>query len=102
VGAEPPEDGRSKGGGERTILFIAACSKDFVQGASREAAARQYPVDRRDADRQGSMRRRHWPLDPPDALTKLRKKDVLCGGHARSICSPILFYFCSNPHFCQW
>src|SRR5215472_7886738 len=33
------------------------------------------------------MHRRCRPLDPPDALTKLRKKDALRGGHARSICS---------------
>jgi len=57
AGVEPPEDGRGKGGGERAIFFIAACSKDFVQGASREAAARQYPVDRRDAERQDPTRR---------------------------------------------
>ena len=46
---EPAEDGRGKGGSERAIFLIAACSEDFVQGASREAAARQYPVDRRNA-----------------------------------------------------
>ena len=43
---QPPKEGCGKGGGERAILFIAPCSKDFVQGASHEAAAWQCPVDR--------------------------------------------------------
>ena len=58
-----------KSGGERAILLVAAYPQDLVQGAPREPAARQYPVDRRDTKGQHSMRHRWRPLDPPDALT---------------------------------
>ena len=68
-GPEASENVSCKGGGERAILLVAAYSQDFVQGAPREPAARQCPVDRRDAKRQNSMRHRRRPLDPPDALT---------------------------------
>jgi len=76
VGAdtEAPEYVGGKGGGERAIFFVAAGSQDLVHGAPCESAARQSPVDRRNTERQNPMRRRRRPLDPPDALTKLRKK----------------------------
>jgi hypothetical protein len=58
-----------KGSGERAVLLVAACPQDLVQGAPREPAARQCPVDRRDTKGQHSMRHRRRPLDPPDTLT---------------------------------
>ncbi len=67
--AEASEDVSGKGGGERAILLVAAYPQDLVQGAPREPAARQCPVDRRDTKGQHSMRHRRRPLDPPDALT---------------------------------
>jgi hypothetical protein len=63
-----------KSGGERAILFVAAYPLDLMQGAPREPAARQCPVDRRDTKGQHSMRHRRRPLDPPDSLTELGKK----------------------------
>jgi hypothetical protein len=48
-----------------------------VQGAARETAARQCPIDRRDTEGQDPMRRRHRPLDLPDALAELKKKGFL-------------------------
>jgi hypothetical protein len=57
-----------KSGGERAILLVAAYPQDLVQGAPREPAARQCPVDRHNTKRQHSMRHRRRPLDPPDAL----------------------------------
>jgi hypothetical protein len=68
VGAEPPKDAGGKGGGECGILLITARSEDLVQGPPGEPAARQYPVDRVNAERQYPMDRRRLPLDPPDAL----------------------------------
>jgi hypothetical protein len=47
-----------KSGGESAIFFVSAYSQDLVQGAQREPAARQYPVDRPDTKRQHSMRHR--------------------------------------------
>jgi hypothetical protein len=58
-----------KGGGERAILLVAAYSQDLVQGASREPAAWQCPVNRSDTKGQYSMCHRRRPLDPSDALT---------------------------------
>jgi hypothetical protein len=69
AGTEAAENVSGKSGGKRAILLVAAGSQDFVQGASREPAVRQYPVDRRDTKGQHSMRHRRRPLDPPDALT---------------------------------
>ena len=55
---EPSENAGGKGGGERAIFFVSAYSQDLVQGAQREPAARQYPVDRPETKRQHSMRHR--------------------------------------------
>ena len=56
-----------------------------MQGPSGEPATRQYPVDRGNAERQDSMDRQRRPLDPPDALAKLRK--------ACSLLDHVLFLF---------
>jgi hypothetical protein len=74
-----------KSGGEGAILLVAAYSQDLVQGAPRESAARQCPIDRRDTKGQHSMRHRRRPLDPPDALTKLGKKSPCCIEHVPSL-----------------
>ena len=74
----PAEDTCRKSGGERAILLVANGSEGFVQGAARKPAARQCPVDRRGAERQDSMHRRRPTLDPPDALTELRRRGVFC------------------------
>jgi hypothetical protein len=63
-----------KGDGERAILLVAALSQDLVQGAPREPAARQSPVDRCDTTGQNPMRHCRRSLDPPDAFAKLGKK----------------------------
>ncbi len=55
---EPSEDVSGKSGGERAIFFVSAYSQDLVQGAPREPATRQYPVDRPGTKRQHSMRHR--------------------------------------------
>ena len=68
---EPSDDIGGKNGGECAILFVAICSKDFVQRAAGEPATRQSPVHRRDAERQNPMDRRCRPLDPPDPFAEL-------------------------------
>ncbi len=75
LGREPSDDAGGKGGGECAILLVAACPQDLVQGAPRKPAARQHPVDRGDAKQQYPVHRRGRPLDLPDALPELRKKD---------------------------
>jgi len=77
AGTETPEDTGGKGGGERAILLVAARPQDLVQGASRESAARQHPIDRGDAKRQYPTDCRRRPLDSPDMLTELREKGSL-------------------------
>lgn len=74
---QPPKEGCGKGGGERAIFLVAVSSYDFMQSASCKPATRQRPVDRRDAAGQDSVYRRGRPLDPPEALTKLREKSFL-------------------------
>jgi hypothetical protein len=74
-----------KSGGERAILLVAVYPQDLVQGAPREPAARQCPVDRRDTKGQHSMRHRRRPLDPPDALTELGKKSLCRVEHVLSL-----------------
>ncbi len=86
AGTEAPDDAGGKGGGERAILLIAVYPEDLVQGAPREPAARQHPVDRGDAKRQYPMHRRGRPLDPPDPLTQRREKGSLLG-HVPSLFS---------------
>ena len=63
----------AKRGGERAVLLVAARAQDLVQGAPRQPAARQGPVDRGDAERQHPVLRRRRPLDPPDPLAKRRQ-----------------------------
>jgi len=88
AGTEAPDDAGGKGGGERAILLVAVHPEDLVQGAPCQPAARQYPIDRGDAERhypidRGDaerhypMRCRRRPLDPPDALTERREKGSL-------------------------
>ncbi len=67
---KPGDQAGGKSGGERAILLIAAGAKNFVQGAARQTAARQDPVDRRDPERHHAMRRHGRPLDPPHPLTQ--------------------------------
>jgi hypothetical protein len=76
-GRKPSEDAGGKGGGERAVLFIAAYPEDLVQGPSGEPAARQYPIDRSNAERQDPMDHHRRPLDPPEALAQLRKAGFL-------------------------
>jgi hypothetical protein len=101
VGAKPSEDRRNKGGGKRAVLLVAACPQDFVQGASREAAARQCPVDRCNSKGQDPMCSRCRPLYPPDTLAKLCEKILSVQTMPRKHLSPdhVLFLFCL--HFCQ-
>ena len=84
------EDVGGKGGGERAVLLVAAHSQDFVQGASREPAARQSPVDRCDTKRQNPLRHCRRSLDPSDAFAKLGKKGSCRIGH-------VLFLFFDSP-----
>jgi hypothetical protein len=85
---EPSEDVGGKGGSERAILLVATSSEDFVQGAPREPAARQCPIDCRDAKRQDTMRPCRWPFDPPDAFAELGEKRVFRAGPG-TLCRPI-------------
>ena len=69
AGTKASENVSCKSSGERAILLVAAYPQDLVQGAPRETAARQCPVNRRDTKGQHSMRHCRRPLDPPDVLT---------------------------------
>jgi hypothetical protein len=86
AGTEAPDDAGGKGGGERAILLVAVHPEDLVQGAPCQPAARQYPIDRGDAERHYPMRCRRRPLDPPDPLTQRREKGSLLG-HVPSLFS---------------
>ena len=57
VPRKPSEDARGKGGGERSVLLVAARSEDLVQSPPREPAVRQHPIDRGDSERQNPMDR---------------------------------------------
>ena len=77
---ETREDAGGEGGGERAILFVAACPEDFVHGAACQPAARQGPIDRGDAKRQHPMYCRCRPLDAPNPFAQHRQK---IASHAR-------------------
>ena len=77
LGRKPSEDAGGKGGGESAVLLVAAHAEDFVQGPPCEPAARQHPIDRGNTEGQYPMDRCCRLLDPPDALTQLRKTGSL-------------------------
>lgn len=72
AGTETPQDQGCKGSSERAVLLVAARSQDFVQGASRETAAGQSPIDRFYAEGQDPVCRRGGLLDPPNAPAQFR------------------------------
>jgi hypothetical protein len=71
---QPRDNVGGKGGSERAILFVAMGPENFVQGAARQPAARQGPVDRGDPKRHHAVRRRRRPLDPPNLFAKRQQR----------------------------
>jgi hypothetical protein len=96
---EPCQDAGGESGGERAILLVAAHSQDLVQGAARQPAARQGPVDRSDAKGRHPMRRRRRPLDPPNPLAQCCQN---LAGHARRTPSVVVSsLFVPDEECCQ-
>ncbi len=65
---EPPGDSGGEPGRRGAVLLVGAGADDVVQRAQRQPAARQSPIERRDAKRRHPMAQRVRPLDPADAV----------------------------------
>jgi hypothetical protein len=70
---EPPGDSCSEPGRRGAVLLVGAGADDVVQRAQRQPAARQSPVERRDAKRRHPMAQCVRPLDPTDAVLQIDK-----------------------------